>query len=48
MIKKYCRNTHNAPKVTGMLIDLSVMEVEAILDLLDHENVIQKKVQEAE
>lgn len=36
-----------APKITGMLIDLSVLEVQEILEFLEDDSVLQERVQEA-
>jgi len=36
-----------APKITGMLIDLSVLEVQEILEFLEDDSVLQERVTEA-
>jgi hypothetical protein len=46
--KRFCKNAHNAPKITGMLIDVSVMTVEEIMDNLSKLPVIREKIIEAE
>jgi len=38
----------NAPKITGMLIDLTVLEVSEILDFLEDPDALKERVQEAE
>jgi hypothetical protein len=35
------------PKITGMLIDFSVFEVDDILELFEDKEVLQERVQEA-
>lgn len=35
MVSRYCVNKTNPPKVTGMLIDFSVMNVREVIDLLE-------------
>lgn len=35
LAKRFCSNQQHAPKITGMLIDVSVMTVEEILDNLE-------------
>merc|ERR1712146_469750 len=41
-------NDVNAPKITGMLIDLSVLEVQEILDFLEDPASLKERVEEAE
>ena len=36
-----------APKITGMLIDLDVLEVGEIVELLEDEELLKERVQEA-
>jgi hypothetical protein len=36
-----------APKITGMLIDLSVLEVTEILEFLENNELLVERVQEA-
>jgi len=37
-----------APKITGMLIDLSVLEVSEILEFLENPQLLDERVSEAE
>ena len=46
MIKKQS-NDELAPKITGMLIDFEVFEVQEILEFLDNEELLGERVQEA-
>jgi Mg/Co/Ni transporter MgtE len=45
-IKRFT-NDVMAPKVTGMLIDLSVLEVSEILELLENEALLKERCDEA-
>lgn len=45
-IKQYTTETM-APKVTGMLIDLSVLEVSEILELLENQSLLKERCSEA-
>lgn len=45
-IKKYADDVL-APKITGMLIDFSVFEVQDIVEFLENEESLKEKIQEA-
>lgn len=45
-IKKYADDVL-APKITGMLIDFSVFEVQDIVEFLENEETLKEKIEEA-
>ena len=45
-IKKYA-DDDMAPKITGMLIDFSVFEVQDIVEFLENEESLKEKIEEA-
>lgn len=45
-IKKYA-DDEMAPKITGMLIDFSVFEVQDIVEFLENEESLKEKIEEA-
>ena len=48
MINRYVSNPEHAPKITGMLIDLTVMPLDDILNMLQTPEILKQKVLEAE
>ncbi len=46
LIRKHADEV-TAPKITGMLIDFSVFEVQDILEFLDNESVLKERIEEA-
>ena len=48
LVQKHVSVEENAPKVTGMMIDLTVFEVSDIIECLDNEKIMLERVQEAE
>lgn len=48
LVNKHCENDNIAPKVTGMLIDFEVFEVQEILDFLENEEMLIERINEAE
>jgi len=46
LVKSFSNDVY-APKITGMLIDLSVLEVTEILEFLENPPLLQERVQEA-
>jgi len=46
-LKNQGQNQEQAPKITGMLIDFTVFEIRDILDMLESEQELQERIQEA-
>lgn len=47
-IAKVVKQPDSAPKVTGMLIDFTVFEVDDIIEFLENSEILEEKVREAE
>lgn len=48
LIAKVVKQPDSAPKVTGMLIDFTVFDVDDIVDFLENTETLEEKVREAE
>jgi hypothetical protein len=48
LIAKIVKQPDSAPKITGMLIDFSVFDVDDIVEFLENVNSLEEKVREAE
>jgi len=46
-VKKFT-SVESAPKITGMLIDFSVFEVQEILEFLENKDELKERIDEAE
>ncbi len=46
-MKESKNDTNLSPKITGMLVDFEVFEIEDILEFHDNEEVLKERVEEA-
>ena len=47
-VSKYAKQADLAPKITGMLIDFEVFEIQEIIEFLESEENLKERVVEAE
>lgn len=47
-VSKFCDRKADVAKITGMLIDFTVFQVEDILELLENPNDLCERIQEAQ
>lgn len=46
-VKEVCKDSELLPKITGMLIDQDVLEVKEILEIIEDDNTLRERVNEA-
>ena len=47
-VEKFSTDQSRTPKITGMLVDFDVFEVNEILEFLENDSVLKERVAEAE
>jgi Poly-adenylate binding protein, unique domain len=46
-VRESCNNTEFVPKITGMLIDLEVLQVTEIIEIIENPEVLRERIDEA-
>lgn len=46
-VKKFVSDESLIPKITGMLIDIEVLEISEIIEIIESDKVLQDRIEEA-